>query len=80
MPIISTTSFRVPCTVINGSKSVSLAREEMAAGIDVCRPCHQAIHCLIPERKELARHYNTRDKLLTHPELAKYVAWKKDCG
>jgi hypothetical protein len=52
-------------------------REEMAAGIDVCKQCHKAIHDLIADEKELGRHYNTIESLLGHPELAKYVEWKK---
>ena len=52
-------------------------REEMRAGIDVCHDCHSAIHDLVPDEKELGRHYNTLQKLLAHPEIAKYVAWRK---
>ena len=52
-------------------------REEMAAGIDVCKACHKAIHRMIPDKKELGRQYNTIDRLLAHPEIAKYVRWKK---
>jgi hypothetical protein len=27
--------------------------------------------------KELGRFYNTRDKLLAHPQFANYLAWKR---
>ena len=52
-------------------------REEMAAGIDVCRQCHRAIHDLISNEKELGRNCHSLEKLLAHPEIAKYVAWKQ---
>ena len=52
-------------------------RERMAEGIDVCKLCHNAIHDLIPDEKELGRHYNTLESLLAHEEIAKYVAWKR---
>jgi hypothetical protein len=51
--------------------------EAMREGIDVCRACHRAIHDLVPDEKELGRHYHTLEKLLAHPEVAKYVAWKR---
>lgn len=49
-------------------------REQMAQGIDVCRDCHRAVHQFIDE-KELGREYFTKEKLLAHPEVAKFVAW-----
>jgi hypothetical protein len=53
-------------------------REQMRRGIRVCRDCHKAIHDLIPDEKELGRHYNTLEKLLDHPGVAKYVDWKRN--
>jgi len=52
-------------------------REEMAAGIEVCRRCHSAIHDLVPDEKQLGRHHNTLDKLLAHAPVARYVEWKR---
>ena len=52
-------------------------REQMHAGIEVCKSCHGAIHDLVPDEKELGRHYNTLEKLLAHPEIGKYVQWKR---
>jgi len=52
-------------------------RAEMQEGSQVCKSCHAAIHDLIPDEKELGRHYNTLEKLLAHPEVSKYVAWKR---
>jgi hypothetical protein len=51
-------------------------REQMQQGLNTCRQCHRMIHDLIPE-KQLGRHYNTRQTLLGHPELEKYVEWKR---
>lgn len=53
----------------------NFTREQMNAGIDVCRDCHAAIHKFIPDHKQLARQYSTRDSLLTHEQLATFVAW-----
>ena len=52
-------------------------REQMRKGIKVCKSCHEAIHDLIPDEKELGRHYNTLEKLLAHPQVAGYVKWKQ---
>jgi hypothetical protein len=52
-------------------------RAQMREGIDVCKWCHAAIHDLIPSEKELGRHYNTMESLLAHPEVGKYVQWKR---
>jgi hypothetical protein len=41
----------------------------------VCRKCHRGIHRLIPDEKELARTYNTRDALLADERIARHVAW-----
>jgi hypothetical protein len=53
-------------------------REQMREGLNLCKPCHDAIHDLIPDEKELGRHYNTMEKLLAHPQVAAYVKWKKE--
>ena len=50
---------------------------EMRRGIDLCKGCHKAIHKMIPEEKDLGRHYHSVEKLLAHPGIAKYVAWKR---
>ena len=51
-------------------------REQMNKGIDVCRECHSAVH-RIADHKELGRSLNTREALLAHPEVAKFVEWVK---
>lgn len=40
----------------------------------ICRPCHNQVHAVCSER-ELERDYNTREKLLEHPEIRKFVDW-----
>lgn len=44
-------------------------------GLRICRLCHNGIHDLIPDEKELATLYFTRERLLGHPALARHVAW-----
>ena len=54
------------------------SREEVRTRlVDLCRPCHNVIHHTFTE-KQLEREYNTVEKLLAHPEIAKFVAWLKD--
>jgi hypothetical protein len=55
-------------------------REQMREGINVCKSCHNAIHDLIPDEKELGRYYNSMEKLLAHPLIANYVKWKQEHG
>lgn len=38
------------------------------------RICHRQIHALLTET-ELARDYNTVDALMSHPQIASFVAW-----
>ncbi len=53
-------------------------REQMRAGIEVCKSCHRAIHDLEPNEKKLGRHYHSLEKLLAHAEIGKYVQWKRE--
>ena len=54
----------------------TFGRQEMRErGLMLCMLCHSGIHDLVPDEKELARDYNTRDSLLAHPAIAKHVAW-----
>jgi hypothetical protein len=52
-------------------------RDEMRQGLHVCKGCHKAIHRHVPAEKELARKYANRDALAAHPQLARYIAWKR---
>ncbi len=51
------------------------SREELRATIQVCSDCHEAIHECVPDEKTLGREYDTLEKLMAHPEVAKFVAW-----
>lgn len=54
----------------------TFSRHEMRErGLMLCKLCHSGIHDLVPDEKELARDFNTRDSLLAHPGIAKHVAW-----
>lgn len=53
-------------------------REEMRKGIYICKEdCHRQIHLFITE-KEMGKNYNTKEKLLSHPEIKKYLKWLKN--
>ncbi|MBI1249739.1 hypothetical protein GC197_18085 [bacterium] len=53
------------------------SKEMMQQTIDVCAMCHRMIHNLVPDEKELGRHYNTIELLVAHPEIENYLAWKR---
>lgn len=54
------------------------SRAEMRnRGAMLCRLCHDAVHDLIPDEKELARSYNTLELLREHPGIVRYVAWAR---
>lgn len=53
----------------------NFTREEMLSTIPVCNDCHGAINTL--DQKEIGRNYNTAEKLLDHPHIAKFVEWKR---
>ncbi len=42
--------------------------------------CHNKIHKMCPDEKELARLYNTPELVKAHPEMQKFIKWvsKKD--
>jgi hypothetical protein len=52
-------------------------REELHQGLELCSACHRMIHRLIPDEKELGRRWNTREALLGHPMIARYLQWKR---
>lgn len=47
------------------------ARDET---IPLCRPCHKQVHALLTE-PQLAREFNTPEKLAAHPDLARFIEW-----
>ncbi len=51
--------------------------EQMRVGLHLCKACHRAVHDLVPSEKALGRHYNTAEKLAGHPDVARYLEWKR---
>ena len=51
-------------------------RDQMQEGLQVCKQCHNTLHDLICE-KDLGRNYHSRELLLAHPQVARYVSWKQ---
>jgi len=43
----------------------------------LCRPCHNHIHGTLSE-KELADAFHTREALLAHPDIQRFVAWLRE--
>ena len=50
---------------------------EMSVGLHICKGCHRTIHKSVPSEKVLGRSYNTKEKLLGHEKIKKYVDWKR---
>lgn len=40
----------------------------------LCSPCHRHVHAVLPERA-LGEHYHSREALLSHPDIARFVSW-----
>ena len=50
--------------------------EEMRRrGLMVCKKCHKGIHDIIPDEKELADKFNTKELLMADPRIQKHVDW-----
>lgn len=52
-------------------------RQQMQRGLQICKTCHATIHDLVPDEKELGRHYHSRELLLAHPQIQNYVRWQQ---
>ncbi|MCE7991647.1 MAG: hypothetical protein HEP71_06695 [Roseivirga sp.] len=51
------------------------SKEEMQTrGLLLCSDCHKTIHKHI-DHTDLGRFYHSREALLDHPEVAKFVKW-----
>ena len=50
-------------------------QEMRGRGILICRLCHDGIHDLFPDEKQLAEHFNTKELLLADARLRKHIAW-----
>ena len=55
----------------------NFTKEEMNTRLNLCADCHPAIHKFITE-KELGKYYNTKEKLMAHPKVSKFVNWVKN--
>lgn len=53
-----------------------LTQEELNRVIWICAPCHKNIHAVLTE-KELAEEFNSLEKLLCFPAIARFTAWVK---
>jgi len=49
-------------------------KEQLQAGINICRLCHKGLHDLHDE-KTLGRELNTLEHLSRDPQIRKHVAW-----
>ena len=46
-------------------------------GVWICKAfCHKQVHEFI-EEKEMGKNYNTLEKLRNHPDVLKYIEWRK---
>ncbi|MFT5122870.1 MAG: hypothetical protein ACI9TH_003539 [Kiritimatiellia bacterium] len=53
----------------------TFTREEVQSRVLwICRMCHNQLHAVLSE-KEMELEYNTREKLLAHPDVARFVTW-----
>jgi hypothetical protein len=69
----------IPCAVHTKKKFINrFGKEEMQKrGLMLCKLCHNGIHDLIPDEKELAESYNTKELLLANEAVVKHIAWVK---
>jgi hypothetical protein len=52
-------------------------KEMRRRGLMICKECHAGIHDLIPDEKELADKYHTKELLLANEAIKKHIAWVK---
>ena len=50
--------------------------DELNKGVDLCRPCHSAVH-RAEDEKTLGAEWRTLDALLTHPAIIKWIAYAR---
>ncbi|KNC50036.1 uncharacterized protein AMSG_11909 [Thecamonas trahens ATCC 50062] len=50
--------------------------KQLNEGVNVCRPCHSAIH-RAEDEETLAREWRTLDALLTHPAIIKWIGYAR---
>ena len=52
-------------------------KEMRVRSISICKECHDGIHDLIPDERELAKNYTTKEELLANPKVRKHISWVK---
>lgn len=62
------------CRHANRRNKRDFAREIVHQTVGLCRPCHKQVHAVLSE-KQLEREWNTIPRLLSHPEIARFVDW-----
>lgn len=69
----------IPRAVHSKKKYINrFGKKEMRhRGLMLCKLCHNGIHDLIPDEKDLAESYNTKELLLIHEGIKKHIAWVK---
>ncbi len=50
--------------------------DQLHQTISLCKNCHQEIHRFIPHN-DMGKTFNTLSSLLSHPQVSKYVKWRK---
>lgn len=67
----------IPRAVHTKKKFINrFGKEEMnRRGIMICKKCHKGIHDIVPDEKELADKYNTKELLLADERIKKHVDW-----
>ncbi len=74
-PLVLTFHHLIPVTV-HGNQwfRQRYTRSQLADGLNLCHLCHDGIHQLFAE-KELARNFNTREKLLADERMRAHIQW-----
>jgi hypothetical protein len=69
----------VPRAVHSKKRYVSrFGKKEMRQrGLMICKECHNGIHDLIPNEKDLADRYHTKELLLANEAIRKHISWVK---
>ncbi|WP_066426851.1 HNH endonuclease [Anabaena sp. 4-3] len=49
-------------------------KQDPGPTVDICSACHRQIHALF-DNKQLAKEFNTLDKLKQQPQMQKFLAW-----
>lgn len=56
------------------SFSKRFSRDELHKGVNICRPCHRAIHKFHDET-HIAKHLDTLEKLKADEKISTYLVW-----